>query len=148
MSKTRTKQGIEEKWGDCSNVSTAIVKQGIKGSLGYCANRPMTIGKSDFEGGMATYAQKWKTAEIYKRKSAGRLHVEIKHQDCGSPPPQVECWSVVLINQYYQQIIRCQEQLLIFYVNKIEKNATTIRRIRDHKHIGLLMKENLGCQLS
>ena len=34
MSKTRPKQGIEEKWGDCSNVSKTIVKQGIEGSFG------------------------------------------------------------------------------------------------------------------
>ena len=65
-----------------------IVKQVIEGSLGYCANGPMTIGKSDFEGGMTIYAQKWKTAEIYKRKSAGGLHAEMKHQGCGAPPPQ------------------------------------------------------------
>ena len=53
----------------------------------------MTIRKSYFEGGMATYAQKRNTAEIYKRKSAGRLHAEKKHHDCGDPPPQGECWS-------------------------------------------------------
>ena len=64
MSNTRLKQGIEEKWEDFSNVSKTIVKQGIEGNLGYCTNGPMVIGKSDFEGGMATYAQKWKTAEI------------------------------------------------------------------------------------
>ena len=38
MSKTGLKQGIEEKWGDHSNVSKTIVKQGIEGSLGYCAD--------------------------------------------------------------------------------------------------------------
>ena len=57
MSRTRSKQGIEEKWGDLYNVYNTIVKQGIEGSLGYCANGPMTIVKSDFEGGMATYAK-------------------------------------------------------------------------------------------
>ena len=57
-------------------------------------------------------------------------------------------FGIVLIHQYYQQIIRWQETLLIFCVNKIEKNATNVRRSRDHKHIGLLMRENLGCQLS
>ena len=93
MSKTRSKQGVEEKWGDRCNVSKTIVKQGFSGSLGYCANGPMTIGDSDFAGGMTTYAQKWKTAGIHKRKSAGGLHAEKKHQDCGAPPPQGEYWS-------------------------------------------------------
>ena len=93
MSKTRPKQGIEEKLGDLSNMSRTILKQGIEGSLGYCANGTMTIGESDFEGGITNYAQKWNRAKIYKRKSAGGLHTENKHQDCGSPPPQGECWS-------------------------------------------------------
>ena len=62
MSKIRPKQGIEEKWDDRSNVSKTILKQGIERNLGYCANGPMFIGKSEFEGGMATYAQKLKTA--------------------------------------------------------------------------------------
>ena len=93
MSKTRPKQGIEEKGGDQSNVSKTIVKQGIEGGLGYCANGPMSSGKSDFEVGMATCAQKWKTAEICKRKSAGRLHAENKQQDCGARPTPGECWS-------------------------------------------------------
>ena len=48
MSKTRSKQGIGEKWGDRSYVSKAISKQGIEVNLGYCANGKMTIGKSDF----------------------------------------------------------------------------------------------------
>ena len=51
MSKSRLKQGIEEKWGDCSNVSKTIVKQGIEGCLGYCINVPMVIGKTDYEEG-------------------------------------------------------------------------------------------------
>ena len=42
---------------------------------------------------MTTYAQKWKRAEIYKRKSAGGLQAEKKKNDCGAPPPQGECWS-------------------------------------------------------
>ena len=41
MSKTRTNQGIKEKWGNCYNVSKTIMKQGIEGSLGYCDNGPM-----------------------------------------------------------------------------------------------------------
>ena len=70
-----------------------IVKQDTEGSLGHCVNGPMTIGKSDFEIGMNNYAQKWKTAETYKSKSAGGFHVEKKHHDCGAPPPQGEFWS-------------------------------------------------------
>ena len=93
MSKTRLKQGIEDKWGDQSNVFKTIVKQDTEGSLGHCANVPMTIGKSDFEWGMTTYVQKWKTSEIYKRKSSGGLHAENKHPDCGSSPPQGKYWS-------------------------------------------------------
>ena len=42
---------------------------------------------------MTTYAQKRKTSEIYKRKSAGGLHTENNHHGCGSQPPQGECWS-------------------------------------------------------
>ena len=42
---------------------------------------------------MATYAQKWKTSEIYKHKSAGGLQAEKKHHDFGAPPLQDECWS-------------------------------------------------------
>ena len=38
MSKTSLKQGIAEKWRNCSNVSKKIMKQCIEGSLGYCAN--------------------------------------------------------------------------------------------------------------
>ena len=48
MSKTRSKQDIEEKWGESSNVSKTIAKQGIEGSLGYCDNGSITIGKSYF----------------------------------------------------------------------------------------------------
>ena len=55
-------------------MSKNIVKQGIEESLVYCANGSMAIGKSYFEGGKTIYAKKWKTAEIYKIKSAGGLH--------------------------------------------------------------------------
>ena len=51
MSKTRLKQGSEDKWGDRSNVSKTIVKQGLEGCLGYCDNMPMTIGQTDYEEG-------------------------------------------------------------------------------------------------
>ena len=53
----------------------------------------MTIGKSYFERGMTTYAPKWKTAEIYKRKSSGGVYVENKHHDCGAPAPQGKYWN-------------------------------------------------------
>ena len=43
MSKTRSKQGSEGKWWDCSKVSKTIVKQGIEGSLVYCANGPVGV---------------------------------------------------------------------------------------------------------
>ena len=43
MSKTRSKQGSEEKWEDLSNFSKTIVKQGIEGSLGYCAKGPIGV---------------------------------------------------------------------------------------------------------
>ena len=43
MSKTRSKQSSEEKWGDLSNVSKAIDEKGIDVSLVYCANGPMGV---------------------------------------------------------------------------------------------------------
>ena len=39
----------------------------------------MTIGKSSSKKGMTTYAQKWKTAEIYKRKSEGGFQEKKKN---------------------------------------------------------------------
>ena len=71
MSKTRSKQDIEENWGDRSNEFKTIDKEETERILGHGANGQMTIGKSNFEKGMTNYAQKWKRAEIYKRKSAG-----------------------------------------------------------------------------
>ena len=73
MSKTRSKQDIEVKLGDDSNVFKTIEKQDTERSLVHFANGPMTVVKSNFERGMTTYAQKWKRAEIYKRQSAGGL---------------------------------------------------------------------------
>ena len=64
MSKTRLKQGIEEKGGDCYNVPKTNFKQGLEVGLEYFANVTMTIGKSDFDIGVATCAQKWKTDDI------------------------------------------------------------------------------------
>ena len=55
---------------------------------------------------------------------------------------------VVLIHQYYQQIIRWRAQLLICCARKIEKNATIVRKSRYHNNIRQLMKENFGFQMS
>ena len=70
-----------------------IEKQDTERSLEHCANGPMTIGESYFEGGMTTYAQKWKTAEIYKRKSEGGFQEERGKRDYGAPLSQGEYWS-------------------------------------------------------
>ena len=105
MSKTRSKQGIEEKWGHHSNVSKTIVKQGIEGILGYCDNGPITIGESDFEGGMTTYGQKCKTAEIYNRKSEGGFAQQRSMMIVAPHHPKANV-IVVLIYQCYQQILR------------------------------------------
>ena len=43
MSMTRPKQGIEDKWGDCSNITNNIVNQGTEVSLGYCGNGTMGV---------------------------------------------------------------------------------------------------------
>ena len=52
------------------------------------------MGKgTSFIGGVATCAQKLKTADIPNRNPEGRLHAEKKQQDCGAPPPPGECWS-------------------------------------------------------
>ena len=37
MSETRSKQDIEDKWGDLSNVSKTILKQGIQTEVWYIA---------------------------------------------------------------------------------------------------------------
>ena len=51
MSKTRSKQDIEGKWGYHSNVFKTIKKKNTEGSLVHCANGPMTIGKSNLKEG-------------------------------------------------------------------------------------------------
>ena len=65
----------------------------------------MTIGKSNLERGMTNYAQKWKIAEIYKRKSAGGLQGENKNVIVAPHHPKANV-GVVLIHKHYQQIIR------------------------------------------
>ena len=67
-------KALRRNGGGRSNPYKTIVEQGLEVGLGYYANVPMTIGKSQFEGGVATCAHKWKTADIYQRKPAGRLH--------------------------------------------------------------------------
>ena len=96
---------------------------------------------------MTTYAQKWKTSEIFKRKSEGGLHAEKKNQDCDAPPHQGECWSGLNppILSTYNKVTGSTTNMLR---KENRKNATTIRRSRDHNHIGLLMKGNLVYQLS
>ena len=51
MSKTRSKQDIEEKSGDRSNVFINIENQFIERTLGHGKNWQMTIGKSVFKKG-------------------------------------------------------------------------------------------------
>ena len=41
---------------------------------------------------MTTCAQQWETADIRKRKPAGRLNEENNQQDCGAPSPPGEDW--------------------------------------------------------
>ena len=48
---------------------------------------------------------------------------------------------VVLIHQYHQQIIRWREQQLICCINRINKNATTVRRSRNHNYTGKFLAE-------
>ena len=54
---------------------------------------------------MTDFAKKWKRAEIYKRKSAGGLKAEKKNMIVAPHHPKANS-RVVLIDQYYQQIIR------------------------------------------
>ena len=89
----------------------------------------MTIGKSSFITGLTTYAQKWKRAEIYKLKSAEGLQAKNKNMIVAPHHPRVNI-GVVLIHQYYQQIIRWQEQQLRCCINKIGKTTYTSVRAR------------------
>ena len=82
-----------------------IETQATERSLGHGANGQMNIGKSNFEKGMTNYAQKWKRAEIYKRSLAGGLQAEKKNMIVAPHHPKANI-GVVLIHQYYQQIIR------------------------------------------
>ena len=46
MYKTSSKQDIEDKWEDRSNVSKTILKQLMEGSLGYSANGPIGVSST------------------------------------------------------------------------------------------------------
>ena len=54
---------------------------------------------------MTKYAQKWKRAETYKRKSKGGLQAEKKNMNMAPHHPKANI-GVVLIHQFYQEIIR------------------------------------------
>ena len=56
-----------------------IENQYTERTLVHAANGERNIGKSGLKKGMTTYAQKWKRAEIYKRKSAGGLKAKKKN---------------------------------------------------------------------
>ena len=49
ISVTRSKQGLTEGGGNCSNVSKTIEKKGLEGGIGNRTNVPKTIGNTDFE---------------------------------------------------------------------------------------------------
>ena len=76
----------------------------------------------------------------------GVANIKEKH-DCGAPPPQGKCWSGL-----NQPILSTNNKVTGATTNmlrkKIEKNDTHVRRSKDHKNIGQLMKENSSCQLS
>ena len=124
-----------------SIVYNAIVKQGLKECLVYRANVAMTNEKIDYEElGVVTCAQQWKTANIRKCNPAGRFHIENKQQYCSAPPPPGKCWSGL-----NPQILSTDNKVTGASTNMLRKvnqeNATAVRRIRDYKHIGLLLTE-------
>ena len=102
MYKTSSKQDIEEKLGNWSNVFKTIDEQETEGSLGHGANGQMNIRKSSFEKGMTTYAQKWKISEKYKRNSEMGLQAKKKNMIVAPHHPKANI-GVILIHQYYQK---------------------------------------------
>ena len=106
MSKTRLKQDIEVKWGDCSNAFETIEKQDNEIILGHCDNGPMTIGKSNFERGMTTYVHKNGKDLKYTSASQQRGCKQKRKNMIWAPHHPKANVGVVLIHQYYQQIIR------------------------------------------
>ena len=63
-----------------------------------------------------------------------------KH-DCGTPPPQGTYW-----NGLNPPILPTNNKVTGAKTNMLRKenrkNDTHVRKIKDHKHVGLLMKEN------
>ena len=70
-----------------------------------------------------------------------------KKHDCGAPTSQGEYWSGL-----NSPILSTDNKVTGATTNMLRKenrkNDTHVRRIKDHKHIGILMKENPSCQLS
>ena len=148
MSKTRSKQGIEEK-------EEGIVPMCLR-PLGSKALREVWDIAPMRQWPLASHNLKEGWLPVHRNGRQPIYESAIQKGGCTQKrsrsivaPHQTQVnEGVVLINQYYQQIIRWRAQLLICCVSKIEKNATTVRRSRDHKYIGLFTKENLGFQLS
>ena len=87
ISVTRSKQGLTEGGGNCSNVSKTIEKKGLEGGIGNRTNVPKTICNPGFEErGVATCENQFKTADIGKRNPAWMMHAEKNFQDCEAPP--------------------------------------------------------------
>ena len=71
MSKTGSKQDIDKKWGDRSNLFKKIEEQDTERSLGHGANGKMTIENSSLKKGMTKYAQKWKKLKYTSASQQG-----------------------------------------------------------------------------
>ena len=124
-----------------------IEKQDTERTLGDGANGKMTIGKSDFKKGITTYAQKWKRAETYKRKSEGGFQAKNEIHDYSTTPTQGEYWSGLnptILSKNNNGTGATTNMLRKEY----RKNDTYVMKSKDQKHIGLLMKKNSNCQLS
>ena len=65
----------------------------------------MTIGKSYFEVGMTTYAQKWKIAEYIQAQVSRGVARRKEAAGIVAPHRPKANVGVVLIHQYYQEII-------------------------------------------
>ena len=153
MSKTRSKQGSENKRRDCSNVSKTIKKQGVEGSLEYCANgsigvsSPMykTRPKKGIEGRLGDRSNVLKT--IVKKYTEGSLgHCANGQINIGKS--YFERGMTTYAQKWNKAEIYKRKSAGGRHTEKKNHDATPVRRSRDHKHIGLLMRENLSFQLS
>ena len=147
MSKTRSKQGIEDKWGVTTMCLRPLWGKVLMEVWDIAPMGQWILGSQILKEG---WLRMHKNGRHMKYKSAIQQggYTQKKSIRIVAPHhPKVNV-GVVLIHQYCQQIIRWREQQLICCVKRIETNATNIRRSRDNKHIDLLMKENLSCQLS